>query len=186
MAAHRRGWASDRIIRIPTADNFWRMGDTWGRAARARKSSTITAPLFPGGPPGSPEEDGDRFIEIWNLVFMQYEEGPPGTRASPCPAPRSTPASAWSGSPPMLARRARQLRHRHLPRPHPGQRRDHRTGAGRAVPRQPPSGGGPPARHRVPDRRRRAAVQRGPRLRAAPHHAPRHAPPAPDGRRPTR
>src|SRR5439155_12141684 len=41
---------------------------------------------IPGGPPGSPDEDGDRFIEIWNLVFMQYEEGPPGVRA-PLPRP---------------------------------------------------------------------------------------------------
>jgi alanyl-tRNA synthetase len=43
-------------------------------------------PLHPGGPPGSPDEDGDRFIEIWNLVFMQFEEGPPGTRV-PLPRP---------------------------------------------------------------------------------------------------
>ena len=49
------------------------MGDT-GHAARARRFSTITAITFRGGPPGSPEVDGDRFVEIWNLVFMQYEQ----------------------------------------------------------------------------------------------------------------
>ena len=49
-------------------------------AARARKSSTTTAPHIPGGPPGSPDADGDRFIEIWNLVFMQYEQLAGGKR----------------------------------------------------------------------------------------------------------
>ena len=55
-------------------------------AARARKSSTTTARAFPAGRPAAPDDDGDRFIEIWNLVFMQFEEGPPGVRV-PLPRP---------------------------------------------------------------------------------------------------
>ena len=68
-----------RIIRIPTSDNFWRMGDT-GPCGPCSEIFYDHGASIPGGPPGSPGEDGDRFIEIWNLVFMQYEEGPPGTR----------------------------------------------------------------------------------------------------------
>ena len=54
---------------------------------------------IPGGPPGSPDADGDRFIEIWNLVFMQYEQLAGGKRASICRSPRSTPAWGSSASP---------------------------------------------------------------------------------------
>ncbi len=79
------GLPDDRIIRIPTADNFWRMGDT-GPCGPCSEIFYDHGPAIAGGPPGSAEEDGDRFIEIWNLVFMQYEEGPPGTRA-PLPHP---------------------------------------------------------------------------------------------------
>ena len=79
------GLADDRIIRIPTSDNFWRMGDT-GPCGPCSEIFYDHGPHIPGGPPGSPNEDGDRFIEIWNLVFMQFEEGPPGTRV-PLPRP---------------------------------------------------------------------------------------------------
>ncbi len=79
------GLPDDRIIRIPTADNFWRMGDT-GPCGPCSEIFYDHGDHIPGGPPGSPDEDGDRFIEIWNLVFMQYEEGPPGTR-TPLPRP---------------------------------------------------------------------------------------------------
>ena len=75
------GFPDQQIIRIPTADNFWRMGDT-GPCGPCSEIFYDHGPSIPGGPPGSPDEDGDRFIEIWNLVFMQYEEGPPGTRTS--------------------------------------------------------------------------------------------------------
>jgi alanyl-tRNA synthetase len=75
----------ERIIRVPTADNFWRMGDT-GPCGPCSEIFYDHGPEVPGGPPGSPDEDGDRFIEIWNLVFMEYEEGPPGTRV-PLPRP---------------------------------------------------------------------------------------------------
>ena len=73
------GLPDERIIRIGTSDNFWRMGDT-GPCGPCSEIFYDHGPGIPGGPPGSPDEDGDRFIEIWNLVFMQYEEGPPGVR----------------------------------------------------------------------------------------------------------
>ncbi len=73
------GLPDEKIIRIPTDDNFWKMGDT-GPCGPCSEIFYDHGESIPGGPPGSPEEDGDRFIEIWNLVFMQYEEGPPGTR----------------------------------------------------------------------------------------------------------
>ncbi|MFZ4409122.1 MAG: alanine--tRNA ligase [Paracraurococcus sp.] len=79
------GIPDSRIIRIPTSDNFWRMGDT-GPCGPCSEIFYDHGDHIPGGPPGSPGEDGDRFIEIWNLVFMQYEEGPPGTRV-PLPRP---------------------------------------------------------------------------------------------------
>ncbi len=75
------GLPQERIIRIPTSDNFWRMGDT-GPCGPCSEIFYDHGDSIPGGPPGSPDEDGDRFIEIWNLVFMQYEEGPPGTRVA--------------------------------------------------------------------------------------------------------
>ena len=75
------GLPDERIIRIATSDNFWRMGDT-GPCGPCSEIFFDHGPSVAGGPPGSAEEDGDRFIEIWNLVFMQYEEGPPGVRAA--------------------------------------------------------------------------------------------------------
>ena len=67
------GLGDDRIIRIPTSDNFWAMGDT-GPCGPCSEIFFDHGPLIAGGPPGSPDEDGDRFIEIWNLVFMQFEQ----------------------------------------------------------------------------------------------------------------
>ncbi len=75
------GLPDQRIIRIGTSDNFWRMGDT-GPCGPCSEIFYDHGPGIPGGPPGSPDENGDRFIEIWNLVFMQYEEDPPGTRTA--------------------------------------------------------------------------------------------------------
>ncbi|MBV8092637.1 MAG: alanine--tRNA ligase, partial [Acetobacteraceae bacterium] len=79
------GLPNEKIIRIPTADNFWRMGDT-GPCGPCSEIFFDHGPSVPGGPPGSPDEDGDRFVEIWNLVFMQFDENPPGTR-TPLPRP---------------------------------------------------------------------------------------------------
>ncbi|WP_181702281.1 alanine--tRNA ligase [Chthonobacter albigriseus] len=67
------GLSDDRIIRISTSDNFWAMGDT-GPCGPCSEIFYDHGPGVAGGPPGSPEQDGDRFIEIWNLVFMQYEQ----------------------------------------------------------------------------------------------------------------
>ncbi|WP_274427091.1 alanine--tRNA ligase [Chelativorans sp. YIM 93263] len=73
------GLPEDRIIRIPTSDNFWAMGDT-GPCGPCSEIFYDHGEHIPGGPPGSPDEDGDRFIEIWNLVFMQYEQVTPQER----------------------------------------------------------------------------------------------------------
>ena len=67
------GLPEDRIIRIPTNDNFWAMGDS-GPCGPCSEIFYDHGDHIWGGPPGSPEEDGDRFVEIWNLVFMQYEQ----------------------------------------------------------------------------------------------------------------
>lgn len=67
------GLSDDRIIRIPTNDNFWMMGPT-GPCGPCTEIFFDHGEKYWGGPPGSPEEDGDRFVEIWNLVFMQNEQ----------------------------------------------------------------------------------------------------------------
>ena len=67
------GLSEKKIIKISTSDNFWSMGDT-GPCGPCSEIFYDHGNKLKGGPPGSPEEDGDRFIEIWNLVFMQYEQ----------------------------------------------------------------------------------------------------------------
>ncbi len=69
----------ERIVRIPTAANFWAMGDT-GPCGPCSEIFYDHGPELEGGPPGSKDEDGDRYVEIWNLVFMQYEQIGPGKR----------------------------------------------------------------------------------------------------------
>ncbi|MBH0058509.1 alanine--tRNA ligase [Pseudoalteromonas sp. SWXJZ94C] len=76
--ANEIGLPEDRIIRIATSDNFWSMGDT-GPCGPCSEIFYDHGEHIWGGPPGSPEEDGDRFIEIWNLVFMQYNRQSDGT-----------------------------------------------------------------------------------------------------------
>lgn len=73
------GFSDSKIIRIPTSDNFWQMGDT-GPCGPCSEIFIDQGDSLWGGPPGSPEEDGDRFLEFWNLVFMQYEQIEPGNR----------------------------------------------------------------------------------------------------------
>ncbi|WP_374386194.1 alanine--tRNA ligase [Sandaracinobacter sp.] len=73
------GLPDERIIRIPTSDNFWSMGDT-GPCGPCSEIFYDHGAHIPGGPPGSPDEDGDRFVEVWNLVFMQFDQQPDGTR----------------------------------------------------------------------------------------------------------
>ncbi len=79
------GLTDDRIIRIATSDNFWAMGDT-GPCGPCSEIFYDHGAKIAGGPPGSPDEDGDRFIEIWNLVFMQQERRADSTEV-PLPKP---------------------------------------------------------------------------------------------------
>ena len=79
------GLPDERIIRISTNDNFWSMGDT-GPCGPCSEIFYDHGAHIPGGPPGSPDEDGDRFVEIWNLVFMQFDQAADGTRV-PLPKP---------------------------------------------------------------------------------------------------
>ncbi len=73
------GLPEDRIIRIATNDNFWSMGET-GPCGPCSEIFYDHGDHIWGGPPGSPDEDGDRFVEIWNLVFMQFDSQADGTR----------------------------------------------------------------------------------------------------------
>ena len=75
------GLPEERIIRISTNDNFWSMGET-GPCGPCTEIFFDHGAAIPGGPPGSPEQDGDRFIEIWNLVFMQFEQQAGGKRVA--------------------------------------------------------------------------------------------------------
>ncbi|CAM5768675.1 alanine--tRNA ligase [Labrys miyagiensis] len=75
------GLSDDKIVRIPTSDNYWRMGDT-GPSGPCSEIFYDHGDHIWGGPPGSPDADGDRFIEIWNLVFMQFEDLPGGERVN--------------------------------------------------------------------------------------------------------
>ena len=79
------GYSDDRIIRIAGSDNFWSMGDV-GPCGPCTEIFFDHGDKIAGGPPGSKDADGDRFVEIWNLVFMQYEQFPGGER-KPLPKP---------------------------------------------------------------------------------------------------
>lgn len=83
------GFPDEKIIRIPTNDNFWMMGDT-GPCGPCSEIFYDQGETLQGGPPGSPDEDGDRFLEFWNLVFMQFEQEPDGNggyNRTPLPKP---------------------------------------------------------------------------------------------------
>ncbi len=178
-------WADDigvpreRIVRIGdnkgapyASDNFWQMADT-GPCGPCSEIFYDHGPEIAGGPPGSPDAEGDRYIEIWNLVFMQFDRDDKGV-LTPLPKPCVDTGMG-------LERLAAVLQHVHsnydidlfrdlireaarltgtkdLASPSLAcHRRSH-------------------PRLRVPDRRRRDPGQRRPRLRASPHHPPRHSP----------
>ncbi len=73
------GFSDDKIIRIATSDNFWSAGET-GPCGPCSEIFLDQGDKVAGGPPGSADQDGDRFLEFWNLVFMQYEQRGPGDR----------------------------------------------------------------------------------------------------------
>jgi len=79
------GVNKDRLKKIGAKDNFWAMGDT-GPCGPCTEIFYDHGDHIPGGPPGSPDEDGDRYVEIWNLVFMQYERDQAG-KLNPLPKP---------------------------------------------------------------------------------------------------
>ena len=79
------GVRADRIVRLGEKSNFWAMGDT-GPCGPCSEIFYDHGPSIAGGPPGSPDEDGDRFVEIWNLVFMQFERDADGSM-KPLPKP---------------------------------------------------------------------------------------------------
>src|SRR5690348_16987563 len=81
LAKKITGLPDGKILRIPGADNFWSMGDT-GPCGPCAEIFYDHGDKIPGGPPGSPDSEGDRFIEIWNLVFMQYEQFEGGKRVN--------------------------------------------------------------------------------------------------------
>ena len=161
-------------VRKYASDNFWQMADT-GPCGPCTEIFYDHGPDVAGGPPGSPDADGDRYIEIWNLVFMQFDrDEPTAIMIAAAQSRASTPAWAWSASR-RAAARALELRDRSLP------------GADQ--------GGGARDRHRrtstiqslrvIADHIRACAflivdgvhpVQRRPRLRAAPDHPPRDPP----------
>jgi alanyl-tRNA synthetase len=98
------GLPAERIVRIGDnkggrymSDNFWMMGDT-GPCGPCSEIFYDHGPDVAGGPPGSPEQDGDRYIEIWNNVFMQFNRTEDGVMHR-CPSPAWTPAWAWSAWP---------------------------------------------------------------------------------------
>ncbi len=179
------GLPESRIIRIPTKDNFWAMGDD-GPCGPCSEIFYDHGDHIPGGPPGSPDEDGDRFVEIWNLVFMQYEQAA-GEIVSELPKKSIDTGMGLERIAAVLQGVARQLRHGHV------------QGADRSASEELTStnaDGDSTASHRViadhlrasrlPGRRRRAAGQRGQGLCPSPDHAPRDAPRAPARRQASR
>ncbi len=127
------GLPDSRILRIAGADNFWSMGET-GPCGPCAEIFYDHGDHIPGGPPGSPEQDGDRFIEIWNLVFMQYEQrrGRRARRPAAAVDRHRHGAGAHRRRP---AGHPRQLRHRSVRDAHPRHR-----GADRRRLRRPAGG----------------------------------------------
>ena len=151
------GLPESRIIRIAGSDNFWQMGDT-GPCGPCSEIFYDHGDKVWGGPPGSAEADGDRFIEIWNLVFMQFEQlgaWRPQSAAEAVDRYRRG-AGAHRG---RAAGQARQLRHRSVRRADPRHCRIDRGRSARRAEGLIARDRRSSARLVVPDRRRRAAVE---------------------------
>jgi len=162
------GLPDSKILRIAGSDNFWAMGDT-GPCGPCSEIFYDHGDKIPGGPPGSADSEGDRFIEIWNLVFMQYEQLEGGKRVN---LPRPS-IDTGMGLERMAA--VRQLRHRSVPGADPRNRRVDGSRPQRAAKGLTSRHRRPSAGVRVSDRGRCSAVKRRARLRPAPHHAACHA-----------
>ena len=173
------GVPADRIARLDEADNFWSMGDTGpcGPCSRdllrpaasspAREARTATRPTTRG-----------RWLEIWNLVFMQFDRDASGTM-TPLPRPCVDTGAGLERMSRGAPGRDLELRHRSVHGRSSRARRSSRASRLGTRPREgrlAARGRRPRARGHVPDRRRRAALERGARLRAAPDPAPRGAP----------
>ena len=167
------GLPTSRIIRIATSDNFWAMGDT-GPCGPCSEIFYDHGDDIAGGPPGSADADGDRFIEIWNLVFMQFEQHADGSALD---LPRPSIDTGMG-----LERIAAVLQGKHdnydtdilralMVASAEASGVDRRRAARGIASRHRRSS----ARVVLPHRRRRAAIEGGARLCAAPDHAPRHA-----------
>ncbi len=155
-------------------DNFWAMGDT-GPCGPCSEIFFDHGDHIPGGPPGSPDADGDRFVEIWNLVFMQFEGCRTAARRPAAPLDRHRHGARAPRR--RHAGRARQLRHRPLSHADSGHRGPHGRRSGRPAARLAPGDRRPPPRLRLPDRRRRLPSNegRGYVLRRIMRRAMRHA-----------
>ena len=161
-----------RCTRMGAKSNFWAMGDT-GPCGPCTEIFYDHGPEIPGGPPGSPDEDGDRYVEIWNLVFMQFDRSADGTM-TPLPKPSvdtgmglERVAAVMQGVHSnydidlfrnLIQAAAKATRTRDLQANSLKVIADHIRATA------------------VPDRRRRHALERRPRLRAAQDHAPRDSP----------
>ena len=174
--ASGRRWRASRTRRSsasphPTTSGRRAIPD---RAGRARRSSSTRATKVAGGPPGSPDEDGDRFVEFWNLVFMQYEQRRPGDRVD-LPKPSIDTGMGLERTTTIL-QGVHSIYEIDLFKAliAASEAADRRARQGRA-PGLAPRHCRPPALDQLPHRGGRAALQRRSRLRAAPHHAARHA-----------
>ena len=171
-AGARSACRDERIVRLPRSENFWQAGPI-GPCGPCSELYFDRGPEF-GGPDDRPGDDTDRFLEFWNLVFMQYALHEDGS-LEPLPEAqhRHRPRPRADGGDP--AGRALGVRDR----PVPPAGRARRAAVGPPLRRRPGRHAGaararrPQPRDDVPDRRRRRALQRGPRLHPAPHHAPR-------------
>ena len=149
------GIGPTRCTRMGEKSNFWSMGET-GPCGPCTEIFYDHGPEIPGGPPGSPDEDGDRYVEIWNLVFMQYDRSADGVLVPLAEALGGYRHGARAGCG-GHAGRAQQLRHRFIQVADSGGGRGHRYDGSRVLQF---------ARHRrphprvyVPDHRRRRALQ---------------------------
>ena len=168
------GVPKDKIVRIGDkpgggSDNFWQMGDT-GPCGPCTEIFYDHGAHIPGGPPGSPDADGDRWVEIWNLVFMQFDRSADG-KLTPLPKPSVDTGTGLERMAAVMQGVTKNYEidlFKNLMKAAANARRHERSDQ-----RQPARDRGSHPRVHVPHRRRRDAFERRPRLRAPPHHPAR-------------